>query len=115
MKTELSALIGKTLTGISINEVDGDYGFSHEVIFRVSDSEKYKLFHKEDCSEIVYIADICGNIMDLLGSPIVESEETEEWGFYRFRTKEGCVVFRFCETGSEYYCVTIDFVKLELE
>ena len=96
---DVSTLIGKTLIAIDSAEHE-------EIIFTTDTGEVYKLYHDQDCCESVTVDDICGDLLDLLGSPIIEAEEvtsninpddvTDEfkknqddsftWTFYKFGT-----------------------------
>lgn len=67
MRAEISELIGKTL--VSIDKKDD------ELIFICDTGEKYKMFHDQDCCESVTIDDICGDLDDLIGTPILKAEE----------------------------------------
>ncbi len=74
--SEIAALLGKTITGIT-NEsgrkgiVQGD----EEILFLCEFGEKYRMLHHSDCCEYVAIEDICGDPEDLIGSPILVAEE----------------------------------------
>ena len=70
---EVNELVGKTLTKIENN---GD-----ELIFHCDTGEKYKLFHDQDCCESVSIDDICGELDDLIGTPIIVAEEVSNDAF----------------------------------
>lgn len=85
---EVNELIGKTLS--SINTKDD------EIIFTCTSGEKYKMYHEQDCCEGVYIEDICGDLNDLIGSPILQSESISNDSFVNdYESK-------FTEKG-EYY------------
>ncbi|HEY5960936.1 MAG TPA: hypothetical protein VIV60_30480 [Polyangiaceae bacterium] len=106
MTTTIDKLLGKTLT-----EVRGAVG-EDEVFFRADDGKAYKLYHEQDCCETVRIEDICGDLNDLVGSPITQAEESTNqktdpddfkskhgddsftWTFYRLATAKGQVVIR---------------------
>jgi hypothetical protein len=66
---EFKTLIGKTLTDIKLIQ-------SEEIIFETSDGGEYKMYHEQDCCESVSIEDICGDLKDLIGSPILQAEES---------------------------------------
>ncbi len=114
---DLSKMIGKIATNIelSVNQIDQD-----RMLFTFSDGETCELWHPQDCCEDVFIEDICGDITDLIGSPILVAEErvshnepepsdkfgsegSHTWTFYTFRTIEGSVDVRWYGTSNGYY------------
>ena len=74
MGAKFSDLLGKTL--ISIQNVDNE-----ELIFTTTEGEKFKLYHSQDCCESVSIDDICGDLEDLIGNPIIVAEEIDNESF----------------------------------
>jgi hypothetical protein len=68
----IDVLVGKTLNNI-IRKRDGSG--SDELIFVTIYGEQYRMYHDQDCCESVYIEDICGDLDDLLHSPILIAEE----------------------------------------
>jgi hypothetical protein len=115
----ISELIGKKLTSIKVKDA--------EIIFKTNECESFMLYHYNDCCESVYIEDICGDIKDLLGSPIIEAQEItnrEEdplnkqseswtWTFYKLATVKGWVTIRWIGTSNGYYSESVDFRKVE--
>ena len=125
-KMEFKCLLGKTLTNIQ-----GSKG-SDEIIFTTSDREIYKLFHEQDWCEHVSVEDICGNLEDLVDSPILLAEEVSNcetpidteintehyesytWTFYKLATIKGYVTIRWYGESNGYYCESVEFCKVEL-
>lgn len=62
-------MIGKTVLRIDGREGDD------ELTFRTADGWKFQFYHNQDCCEHVRMEDICGDLSDLIGSPILEAEE----------------------------------------
>ena len=73
MNAEISELVGKTVVSI-----DKKYD---ELIFICATGEKYKMYHSQDCCEKVTIEDICGDLDDLIGTPILKAEEVSNESF----------------------------------
>ena len=74
---DISELIGKTLKEIKQYE-DGD---SNDALkFITVDDDEYIMWHCQDCCENVYIEDICGDLDDLINTPILEAYESiDSW------------------------------------
>ena len=79
-----------------------------------NDEVEITFYHNQDCCESVYIEDICGSLIDLQGTPLIVSEETNgeipdtgesydsvTWTFYRFRTIKGDVT---CAMPARFRC-----------
>ena len=65
--SEVSELLGKTLVTIIRGE--------DEIAFVCSDGKSYKMHHDQDCCESVEIEDICGELENLIGYPLLMAEE----------------------------------------
>ena len=121
-------LVGKVLSKIEQND-DKD-----ELVFTLDSGEKYKLWHIQDCCELVTIEDISGDLDDLIGIPILLAEEvtntenppegydqgsskdrygeTFTWTFYKLSTNKGSVTIRWFGTSNGYYSESVDFDKV---
>jgi hypothetical protein len=66
----IESLLGQTITQINKIRDDGD-----ELHFHMEDGTIVKMLHQQDCCESVYIEDICGDLQDLVGFPLVRAEE----------------------------------------
>lgn len=120
----ISILTGKTLT-----QIEGAEG-KIELRFHTSDGGEYLMYHAQDCCEDVRIQDICGDLKDLLGSPILSAEasssydrpsdlpapeweqESETWTFYKLATIKGSVTVRWWGTSNGYYSEGVSFVEI---
>lgn len=97
--------------------------------FKISDSEIYAMYHRQDCCESVIVEDVIGDFSDLLNSPILEAEEvssTEDpegftreyqpdsctWTFYKLGTINGSVTIRWPGESNGYYSESVDFELL---
>ncbi len=61
-------LLGRIL--VKIEKID-----DQELILYLSDKNFVRLFHSQSCCEDVYIEDICGDLNDLIGEPLINVEE----------------------------------------
>lgn len=129
----IKELLGKTLIQIvnSANE---------ELDFTLSTGEQYRFYHNQDCCKTVLIEDICGELFDLIGSPLTQAEVNSSnemdinenlqklnevygydiysqcsftWTFYRFATKKGQVVIRWFGCSNGYYSERVSLAKFD--
>lgn len=119
MKTnKFSDLIGQTLKRVS-----GKIG-DQQMIFETDSGRTYQLIHHNECCEEVTINDICGDLSDLINSPILQAEEnsndgeeinefTSTWTFYRISTMRGQVVIRWFGQSTGNYSETATFEEVE--
>lgn len=101
-----------------------------QLIFTLANGEKYQLYHNQDCCESVYIEDINGDLLDLVGTPLLQAEEacsdqnpediTKEyqddsftWTFYKLATIKGYVTIRWYGESNGYYSESVDFGPTE--
>lgn len=105
----------------------------NNMLFLHNDEITFMMHHEQQCCEHVYLADICGDLEDLINTPIVaayasSNEEVEkcnkqagpnqknedededmcmEYTFYTIRTMKGTVVLRFIGESNGYYSTAI--------
>ena len=121
-RVEFSTLIGKVLTSIDSSD--------ERITFHTDDGTSYVMYHSQDCCEYVTVEDICGDLEDLIGTPILQADESisterpedvpepeykddsQTWTFYRLATIKGSVVIRWYGSSNGYYSETVDFEKL---
>ena len=121
----IKELIGKTIVSI----VGIEKG-SEEITFTTLDGKQYKMYHEQDCCENVTIDDVCGDVMDLIGSPLllaeertseenppdfkdVECQESFTWTFYHFATINGYLDLRWYGESNGYYSESVDFEEIK--
>lgn len=79
MRAEVEDLVGKVLVEVILDKQNATIKFVD------SEGGEYLMHHEQDCCEHVYIEDICGDLQDLVGSPILVAEEVsnemfeEDW------------------------------------
>ena len=118
----------KVLEGQIIISIEGMTKNSEEVIFNLQDGRKFRLYHSQDCCESVSLEDVCGDVVDLINSPITDSSEVSSkfeadyatytngmtWTFYRFSTTKGTVILRWYGTSNmDYYSESVDFEEIK--
>jgi len=117
-KATFEELLGKTLVDVKVNQ-----GGDDSIEFVTDKGDIYKQYHDQDCCEAVDIEDICGNVKDLIGSPITLATETSDggetgkcdhqtWTFYNIGTVKGTVSIRWYGRSNGYYSERVDFKKL---
>lgn len=114
------SMLGVVMTSVTISIKDAD------VMVFAADGREWRFFHERDCCEQVRIEDICGDLGDLVGSPIVLAEEvhneppeghvpedeSETWTFYRFATAKGYVTVRWLGSSNGYYSESVSFEEV---
>jgi hypothetical protein len=117
---KFSSLVGKTMTDV---RRIGD----ERIEFDCDDGKTFALLHHQDCCESVFIEDVCGDLSDLVGTPILVAEEAESndlpegvtppeyrddsetWTFYKIRTIKGSVDIRWYGSSNGYYSESVSF------
>ena len=101
-----------------------------ELIFTLSDGEKYMLHHRQDCCEDVYLEDVTGELDDLIGLPILKADEATNstdnpegvtpeyqdsftWTFYHLSTFKGTVSLRWYGSSNGYYSESVNLSHWE--
>lgn len=118
---EFRDLVGKTLVGVEHS--------NDQIIFICNDGKKYLQSHSQDCCESVSVEDICGDLKDIIGSPILVAEESTSsenpdgiskeyqdsftWTFYKIDTVKGGVTIRWYGESNGYYSESVDFEEVE--
>ena len=117
-----SDLLGRTLYKVT---ADGE-----ELTLYLSDTNYVRFYHQQDCCESVYIEDICGDLQDLVGEPLLIAEEVSDdayeaehtsvyseshtWTFYKFATRKGYVDVRWYGSSNGYYSESVDVEVVDL-
>lgn len=119
-----SSLVGKTMKDV---RRIGD----ERIEFEDSDGKTFALYHCQDCCESVSIEDVCGDLTDLIGVPILVAEEVESdelpdgvnppeyrddaetWTFYKLRTIKGSVDIRWYGSSNGYYSTSVSFGQVQ--
>lgn len=114
------------LTGKTIESIYGLKRGSNVVVFTTTEGDNYVLFHDQDCCESVEVWDVCGDVGDLIGTPILKAEEESDtypeeelkeypasdesstWTFYKLATQKGYVDIRWFGTSNGYYSERVD-------
>lgn len=111
---EMEKLFNETI--IELKEYNSDY---HEgLLFKWESGKQYLLGHHQNCCERVNLEDVCGDLEDLIGSPIIMAEEVSSeppedfnkdnydsytWAFYKLGIQKGTVTLRWFGSSNGYY------------
>lgn len=112
-------LKGEILTEIAINEE------SNRVTFITESGKLFEMYHEQDCCESVYLAEVVGDLRDLIGLEILRADEEtsakegeygnhETWSFYKLATRKGYVDFRWYGTSNGYYSESVSVFKFDI-
>ena len=113
-EVKIEDMVGKVFTSVR-NE-------GSELVFQNA-TESFVFFHQQDCCENVSIEDVCGDLQDLVGEPLLLAEEVSgetpvdfnereyesvTWTFYKFATRKGYVDVRWLGESNGYYSEGVD-------
>lgn len=125
MEAKFEDLKGKTIVKIDVSE--------WSLTFVLKDGSKYRMFHESDCCEDVHIEDICGDLRDVIGPPVLMAEEVvydgvnpegvnipddQEsfmWTFYKLGTVNGDITIRWYGESNGHYSESVDFELIEAD
>lgn len=101
------------LIGVTVNRISGMTEGSEQILLHLEDGRTATFWHNQDCCESVSVKDVCGDIADLIGSPLVRAEErtsasetvdwSQTWTFYEFATVKGSVTVQWLGESNGYY------------
>jgi hypothetical protein len=107
-------LVGKLFLKVDVSNNNGD----DRITIYSNEGFIYEMYHEQDCCESVYIKDICGDLDDLIGSPILVAEEVSQnddeasesgtWTFYKLATEKGWVTITWYGESNGYYSESVD-------
>jgi hypothetical protein len=111
-------LKGRTVKAIEVERTTDDF-----IKFAMDNGDVFLMHHSQDCCETVSIEDICGDLEDLIDTPILVAEERTEdlpdqygdsmWTFYELRTIKGSVTIRWHGSSNGYYSISVGFDRLK--
>ncbi len=124
---KFSDLVGKTII-----EITGKIG-DENLVFACSDGTEYQMQYYSDCCAICYLEDVIGELKNLIGSPIVQAEESSNsdenppgpkketieyqdsftWTFYLLSTVKGSVTLRWYGSSNGYYSESVTFERIK--
>lgn len=123
---DINVLVGKILVDVKVSEGDSE-GDGEHITFTTNEGEVYVMYHDQDCCEGVYIDDVCGDLDDLIGLPIVRATEDTNvdenpegvekptyqgdsftWTFYNIATAKGHVTIRWYGESNGYYSESVN-------
>lgn len=116
-------MIGVTMSAVTVESSGEEMRFVSE-----DGSRSFLFHHSQECCESVGIEDVCGDLTDLVGSPILMAEEVSNdpeseafaldhgdvgesytWTFYKFATVKGSVTVRWLGTSNGHYSESVSF------
>lgn len=119
------------MLGLTLTSITGLERGSESVTLTSADGRAFRLYHSQDCCETVQVEDVCGDVSDLLGNPLLVCEEvTNEnehppgvvldytpesftWTFYKLSTIKGSVTIRWLGESNGYYSESVRFAEVD--
>lgn len=113
--------IFESMIGKTISMIDGVVG-DERLTFHMDNGDKYILYYEHDCCASCVIEDICGDLHDIIGHPLIKAEvvtnhenpddadedlihyqDSFTWTFYKLDTIKGGVTIRWYGESNGYY------------
>lgn len=115
----IGELLGKTLLSVK--------NYNDQIDFVCDDGTVYCMYHEQDCCESVSVEDIVGDLYDLIGSPLLEAEESSNseepatdnweeswtWTYYKLGTIKGHVNIRWYGSSNGYYSESVSVARMK--
>jgi hypothetical protein len=115
-----SDLVGKRFDYVGKLVSDKMYWSCYDsLVFLSKTGESFAMYHSQNCCESVYLAEIVGDLQDLVDTEIISATEnfvatmidcidSRTDAFYHIRTMKGTVTLRWCGESNGYYSETAD-------
>ena len=115
----IDKMLGRTIRSIEGREGDD------ALTFRMEDGSTIRMEHQQGCCEQVYLAEVVGDLRDLIGLPLFMAEEVSSeaepaqdkddysftWTFYKLATSRGNVTLRWYGSSNGWYSEDVDLVE----
>jgi hypothetical protein len=113
-----------SLVGQTISKIQGGEG-EDELNLEMSNGDRYRMYHGQNCCESVYIEEIHGDLNDIIGEEILRAEELTPdlprlnkyderytWTFYVIETNSSYATIRWYGSSNGYYSTEVSFIKI---
>lgn len=125
LEVNFSELVGKTITAFAVSPDN------ERITIECSDGTSYLQCHHQDCCESVVVEDICGDVADVIGSPVLVANESTSgerpsdlpkpdwedesctWTFYKIDTAKGGITIRWHGSSNGYYSESVNFERMK--
>ena len=88
----------KELEGLTLKNIEGCEKDSFEIIFKFTNGDIYKMYHRQDCCEEV--------------NPPSEYSDSHTWTFYHIHTTKVYLWLRWLGTSNGYYSEAVNLEKI---
>ena len=116
------------LLGETIASIEGCKENSDEILITLLNGRKFRMYHQQDCCEGVSVEDVCGDVADIVGSPLTLAEmstsdknpegvvkkyqDSFTWTFYKLATVKGYMTIRWYGESNGYYSEKVCFEEV---
>ena len=97
MRAEVEDLVGKVLVEVILDRQNATIKFVDNT------GGEYLMYHEQNCCEGVWIDDICGDLQDLVGTPILAAEEVSNEMFVKDWRRQEKEKLKEADSKDEFY------------